>query len=114
MVGAGCFDRQHLSRLAHVFRQAIAQWGAPDTVVSDHGAVCLALRPCLAQLGIRWTPITKGHPWQNRAEGGFSSQRRMLDADLTGCTQYETAYRQPTRFVHDDQCWGHRSIYRGL
>ena len=53
MVGAGCVDRQHLSRLRHVCRQAIARWGAPDTVVSDHGAVCLALQPCLAQLGIQ-------------------------------------------------------------
>jgi transposase InsO family protein len=37
IVGAGCFDRQNLSRLAYVFRQAITQWGAPDMVVSDHG-----------------------------------------------------------------------------
>jgi Integrase core domain/Homeodomain-like domain len=107
IVGAGCFDRQNLSRLAHVFRQAITQWGAPDTVVSDHGAVFLALRPCLAQLDIRWTPITKGHPWQNLAEGGFSIQRRMLDAYLMGCTQRETAYRQHMRFVRDYQFWGH-------
>jgi hypothetical protein len=106
-VDAGCFDRQNLSRLAHVFRQAIARWGAPDTVVSDHGAVFLALRPGLAQLGLRWAPITKGHPWQNLAEGGFSIQRRMLDAYLTGCTQYETVYRQHTQFVHDYQFWGH-------
>jgi transposase InsO family protein len=107
IVGAGCFDRQNLSRLAHVFRQAITRWGAPDAVVSDHGGVFLALRPCLAQLGIRWTPIAKGHPWQNLAEGGFSIQRRMLDAYLTGCTQCETVYRQHTQFVHDYQFWGH-------
>jgi transposase InsO family protein len=107
IMGAGCFDRQNLSRLAHVFRQAITQWGAPDTVVSDHGAVFLALQPGLAQLGIRWTPITKGHPWQNLAEGGFSIQRRMLDAYLTGCTQGETVYRQHGQFVHDYQFWGH-------
>jgi hypothetical protein len=53
MVGAGCVDRQHLSRLRHVCRQAIARWGAPATGVRDHGAVCLALQPCLAQLGIQ-------------------------------------------------------------
>jgi transposase InsO family protein len=107
IVGAGCFDRQNLSRLAHVFRQAITQWGAPDTVASDHGAVFLALRPGLAQLDIRWTPTTKGHPWQNLAEGGFSIQRRMLDADLMGCTQCDTVYRQHTQFVQDYQFWGH-------
>jgi Integrase core domain len=107
IVGAGCFDRQNLSRLAHVFRQAIPQWGAPDTVVSDHGAVFLALQPCLAQLGIQWRPITKGHPWQNLAEGGFAIQRRMLDAYLIGCTQHEPVDRQHAPFVQDDQFWGH-------
>ena len=107
IVGAGWFDRQNLSRLAHVFRQAITPWGAPDTVVSDHGAVFLALQPCLAQLGIQWRPITKGHPWQNLAEGGFAIQRRMLDAYLIGCTQHETVYRQHAQFVQDYQFWGH-------
>ncbi len=80
IVGAGCFDRQNFAPLVQVFRQAIAQWGAPEAVVSDHGAVFVALQPCLAQLAIQWAPITKGHPWQNLAEGGFSVQRRMLDA----------------------------------
>ena len=40
------------SRL-QVFRQAIAQWGAPETVVSDHGAVFVALQPCLTPLAIQ-------------------------------------------------------------
>ena len=77
LVGAGCFDRRSLSRLAHVLRQAITRWGAPDAVVSDHGAVFLALRPRPAQLGIRWTPMAKGHPWRHWAAGGLSLQRRL-------------------------------------
>jgi transposase InsO family protein len=80
IVGAGCFERQHLSRLLQVFRQALTRWGAPRAVVSDHAAVCTAFAPGLRQLGIQWSPITRGHPWQNLAEGGFSIQRRMLDA----------------------------------
>jgi hypothetical protein len=36
LVGAGCFDRQHLSRVVQLCRQAIAQWGPPDAVVSDN------------------------------------------------------------------------------
>jgi hypothetical protein len=107
IVGAGCFDRQNLAQLVQVFRQAIAQWGAPEAVVSDHGAVFVALQPCLAQLAIQWAPITKGRPWQNLAEGGFSVQRRMLDAYVTGCTDRETVYRQHAQFVQDYQCWGH-------
>lgn len=62
LVGAGCFDRQNLSRVVQVCRQAIAQWGAPDAVVSDHAGVFLALSSCLQQLGIHWAPITRGHP----------------------------------------------------
>jgi transposase len=107
IVGAGCFERQNLSRLSQVFRQAIAQWGAPDQVVSDHAKVFLALHPCLTHLGIRWAPITKGHPWQNLAEGGFAVQRRMLDAYVVGCPEREAVYRQHTQFVAEYQFWGH-------
>jgi hypothetical protein len=107
IVGAGCFERQNLSRLSQVFRQAIAQWGAPDEVVSDHAKVFLALHPCLTHLGIRWSPITKGHPWQNLAESGFTVQRRMLDAYVVGCPEREPVYRQHTQFVADYQFWGH-------
>jgi transposase len=106
IVGAGCVDRQHFAPLVQVVRQAIAQWGAPEAVVSDHGAVFVALQPCLAPLAIPWTPITKGHPWQNLAEGGCSVQRRMLDASVTGCTDRETVSRQHAPFVQDYQFWG--------
>jgi transposase InsO family protein len=107
IVGAGCFDRQHLSRLMHVFRQAIARWGAPEAIVSDHGAVFIALQPCLDQLAIRWAPIVKGHPWQHLAESGFAVQRRMLDADVLGCTERTAVYQQHAQFVRDYQFWGH-------
>jgi hypothetical protein len=107
IVGAGCFERQNLSRLLQVFRQALAQWGAPEEVVSDHAAVFIALAPCLHQLDIQWSPITRGHPWQNLAEGGFAIQRRMLDAYVVGCTAREPVYRQHAQFVQDYQFWGH-------
>jgi Integrase core domain len=107
LVGAGCFDRQHLSRVVHVCRQAIARWGAPDAIVSDNAGVFLALSPWLQQLGIRWAPMARGHPWQHLAEGGFSVQRRMLDADVTSCTDRERVYRQHAPFVQDYQFWGH-------
>jgi transposase len=107
IVGAGCFDRQNFAQLVQVFRQAIAQWGTPDAGVSDQGAVFAALQPGLAPLAIQWAPITKGHPWQNLAEGGFSVQRRMLDAYVTGCPDRATVYRQHAQFVQDYQFWGH-------
>jgi hypothetical protein len=90
-----------------VCRQAIAQWGAPDAIVSDHAGVFLARSPGLQQLGIRWAPIARGHPWQNRAEGGFAIQRRMLEAYVAGCTNRESVYRQHAQFVRDYQFWGH-------
>lgn len=107
IVGAGCFERQDLSCLPQVFRQALTRWGAPQAVVSDHAAVFTALAPCLRRLGIQWSPIAKGHPWQNLAEGGFSIQRRMLDAYVVGCTERERVYHQHAQFVQDDQVWGH-------
>jgi hypothetical protein len=107
IVGAGCFERQNLSRLLQVFRQALTRWGAPSAVVSDHAAVFTALASCLRQLGIQWSPITRGYPWQNLAEGGFSIQRRMLDASVVGCIGRERVYHQHARFVLDYQFWGH-------
>jgi transposase InsO family protein len=107
IVGAGCVERQNFSRILHVFRQALTQWGAPEAVVSDHGAVFVALAPCLRQLDIQWSPTTKGHPWQNRAESGFAIQRRMLDAYVVGCTEREQVYQRHAQFVRDDQFWGH-------
>jgi transposase InsO family protein len=107
IAGARCYDRQNFAQLVQVFRQAIAQWGAPEAVVSDHGVVFVVLQPCLAQLAIQWAPITKGHPWQNLAEGGFSIQRRMLDVYVVRCTDRAEVYRQPAQFVQDDQFWGH-------
>lgn len=107
LVGEGCFERQNLSRLAQVFRQAIARWGLPEKVVSDNAQVFVALSPCLEKLGVHWSPIQKGHPWQNLAEGGFSIQRRMLDAYLTGGVDRERVYQQHAQFVHDYQFWGH-------
>jgi transposase len=107
IVGAGCFERQNFSRVLQVFRHAFTQWGAPAAVVSDHGAVFVALAPCLRQLDIQWAPTTKGHPWQNRAESGFAIQRRMLDAYLVGCTEREQVYHRHAQFVRDYQFWGH-------
>jgi transposase InsO family protein len=107
IVGAGCFDRQNLSRVVQVCRQAIARWGAPDVMVSDNAGVFVALSPCLQPLGIRWEPIARGHPWQNLAEGGFAIQRRMLDAYVAGCTDRESVYRQHAQFIQAYQFWGH-------
>src|SRR5262252_1482159 len=107
IVGAGCCERQNFSRIVQVFRQALTQWGAPEAVVSDHGAVFVALAPCLRQLDIQWAPTTKGHPWQNRAESGFAIQRRMLDASVVGCTEREHVYHRHAQFVRDYQFWGH-------
>jgi transposase InsO family protein len=107
IVGAECVERQNLSRVVQVVRQALAQWGAPEEIVSDHAQVFVALSPCLDQLAIRWSPITRGHPWQNLAEGGFGVQRRMLDAYVVGCTERAQVYRQHAQFVRDYQFWGH-------
>ena len=57
-------------KLAH--HEAITRWGAPDTVVSDHGAVFLALQPCLAQLGIQWSEFPT--PFCAQATEGQSRQ----------------------------------------
>ena len=107
IVGAGCAPRQNFAWIVRVFREAVAQWGAPDELVSDNAKVFVALDPCLQKLGIHGSPIKKGHPWQNLAESGFSIQRRMLDAYVVGCRDREEVYRQHDTFVRDYLFWGH-------
>ncbi|HSG17461.1 MAG TPA: helix-turn-helix domain-containing protein [Anaerolineae bacterium] len=107
LVGEGCFDRQDFSHLVQVFRQALARWGAPERVVSDNAKIFVALAPCLEKLAIDWAPIPKRRPWQNLAEGGFSIQRRMLDAYVVGCTDPQIVYQRHAQFVQDYQFWGH-------
>jgi hypothetical protein len=65
----------------------------------------LAGSPACWRLIPTWS-IARGHPWQN-LEGGFSIQRRMLDAYVAGCTDRELVYRQHAQFVQDYQFWGH-------
>ena len=107
IVGTGCAPRQNFTWIVRVFRESVAQWGAPDELVSDNAKVFVALDPCLQKLGIRWSPIKKGRPWQNLAESGFSIQRRMLDAYVVGCENREEVYRQHDTFVRDYLFWGH-------
>jgi len=107
IVGAECSSRQDFSHIVQVFRGAVTQWGAPQEVVSDNAKVFVALDPCLRKMGIHWSPIQKGHPWQNLCESGFSIQRRMLDAYVTGATTREEVVRQHEQFVKDYQFWGH-------
>jgi transposase InsO family protein len=89
LVGAGCCERPNCSRLLHGFRPALTQWGAPEAVVREHGAVFVALAPGLRQRDIQWSPTTQGHPWHKRAASGFASPRRRLDASVVGCTERE-------------------------
>jgi hypothetical protein len=77
-------ERHTGSRLLHGFRHALPQGGAPEAVVRAHGAVLVALAPCLRQLKIEWAPTPKGHPGPKRAASGCALQRRMLEASVVG------------------------------
>jgi hypothetical protein len=112
IVGAGCSDRQNLSRVGQVFHGALRQWGAPEEVVSDHAQVCGARSPCLDPLDIRWAPMARGHPWQHRAAGGFAVQRRMVEAYVVGGTEREHVYRQHAQLVQAYQFGGHGAHQR--
>ena len=98
IVGAGCFDRQNLSGWSSL-PPGYRPVGCAEAVVSDHVAVFLALAALPRSTRHSVGTHSKGHPWQNLAEGGFSIQRRMLDAYVVGCPDRETVYRQHAQFV---------------
>jgi hypothetical protein len=100
-------ERHTGSRLLHGFRHALPQGGAPEAVVRAHGAVLVALAPCLRQLKIEWAPTPKGHPGPKRAASGCALQRRMLEASVVGGTEREQVSHRHAQCVRDEPCGGH-------
>ena len=134
IVGAGCLDRQNLSRVVQVCRQAIAQWGVPEAIVRDNAGVFLALSPCLQQLGIRWVrlhggidgrtwpkgaspasaacwmPMWRDAPIGRRSIASMRSLCRTISSGAIGCTNVWTPRDACTTVArgHLGECPGER------
>ena len=104
---------QDLSAYLQVFFMAIRNHGAPESLVSDGGAVFRAKRAqaIYQALGIVKRQIDRRQPWQNYIETTFNIQRRMADHAFETATTWETLREAHDRWMIDynhQEHWAHR------
>jgi hypothetical protein len=110
--------RQDLTAYLVVLRAAIAQHGAPETLVSDSGGIFLATqaKAIYAALGINKREIERGKPWQNYIEAAFGIQRRLADYHFARATTWPALHAVHDRFFADynqQTHWAHRERAEG-
>lgn len=98
---------------------ALTEYGCPQGIVSDNGAVFTAHAYCglLETLGIEPCYIEKGKPWENLLEAQFKVQLRLADAKFALAQTFEEVQQQHGAFVelfNTTPHWAHRERSDGL
>ena len=113
ILASNIFQSQDLPCVLLVFYAAVAQFGTPQRLVTDHGGVFRAthfLGVCEA-LGIEKAWIAPRQSWQNLIETHFNIMRRMSNYHFDHVTSWEGAKQVHERFVTDYNAqihWAHR------
>ena len=92
---------------------AFVEYGRPDGIVSDNGAVFTAhaYERMLAELGIAVCHIEKGKPWENLAEALFKVQLRLADAQFERVEGFAEIQDRHAAFIETYNTtphWAHR------
>jgi len=114
ILASGVFPTQDLSAYLMVLYAAIRQHGAPETLVSDSGAVFVTAkqaRAIYAALNIEKREIERRQPWQSYIETTFNVQRRMADWHFARATTWAELLAVHDQWVVDYNYqlhWAHR------
>ncbi len=114
ILASGVFPTQDLSAYLMVLYAAIRQHGAPETLVSDSGAVFVTAKQARAiyiALGIEKREIERRQPWQSYIETTFNVQRRMADWHFAKATTWAELLAVHDQWVVDYNYqvhWAHR------
>lgn len=92
---------------------ALTEYGCPQGIVSDNGAVFTAHAYCglLETLGVEPCYIEKGKPWENLLEAQFKVQLRLADAKFEQAHTLDELQQQHAAFVelfNTTPHWAHR------
>lgn len=92
---------------------ALRQYGAPEAIVTDGGAIFSAQRAMqiYEALGIRKERITPRQPWENYIEAHFGVMRRLADYHLGQAETWAAMQQAHAKFVQDYATqvhWAHR------
>jgi hypothetical protein len=100
--------------ILQVLHAAINEYGCPDAIVSDNGAVFTGAmyRTLLDRLDVAACYIEKGKPWQNLIEAQFKIQLRLADvkfARATDLAHLQALHLQFVQTFNTTPHWAHRS-----
>jgi putative transposase len=112
IVGSVVSRTQNLRAYLHVLLSAVAEYGAPQTLVSDGGAIFKAKNALAiyAALGIQKEQIALRQPWQSYIETCFNVQRRMADYHFNQATTWDELDQRHAAWVYDyntQEHWAH-------
>jgi len=112
IVGSVISRSQNLRAYLHVLLSAVTEYGAPQALVSDGGAIFKAhsAMAIYAALGIQKERIDLRQPWQSYIETCFNVQRRMADYHFSTATTWDDLEKRHAAWVHDynsQEHWGH-------
>src|SRR5215210_1063307 len=103
IVGSVLSRTQNLRAYLHVLLSAVTEYGAPQALVSDGGAIFKA-KGALAiyrALSITKEQIAPRQAWQSYIETCFNVQRRMADYHFSQATTWDELDQRHAAWVHD-------------
>jgi transposase InsO family protein len=106
-------EYQDLIAVLQLLHAALAEYGCPEAIVSDNGAVFTAhdYTTILTALEIEPHRIPKGRPWCNLIESQFRIQARLADAKFETTqtlAELQEAHAQFVQTFNTTAHWGHR------
>jgi transposase len=118
IVGSVVSRTQNLRAYLHVLLTAVKEYGAPQALVSDGGAIFRAkgAEVIYQALAIRKERIQHRQAWQSYIETNFNVQRRMADYYFGRATTWDELEQRHAAWVHDfnsQEHWGHRQRQDG-
>lgn len=104
---------QDLTALLQLLYAALREFGCPEQIISDNGAVFRAneYQQLLARLEIQPHHIEPKKPWQNLIEAQFKIQLRLADAKFENArtlTEVETQHAEFVDTFNTTPHWAHR------
>jgi transposase InsO family protein len=103
IVGSVLSRSQNLRAYLHVLLTAVKEYGAPQALVSDGGAIFRAkgAEAIYQALSIRKEQIQRRQAWQSYIETNFNVQRRMADYYFARATTWAELEQRHAAWVHD-------------
>lgn len=104
---------QDLTAVLQLLCAALAEYGCPEMIISDHGAVFRAedYKTILRALDIEPKYIEQGKPWQNLIETQFKVQLRLADFKFEHAETFEEIQALHAAFIdifNTTRHWAHQ------